>query len=67
MKNRSGARAAIYARMSTDRQSPHSPADQVAHCREFAERRGWGRGGRFQKQLGDLRQIRGMGEGVRDL
>ena len=29
-------RAAIYARMSTDKQSPDSPADQVTRCREFA-------------------------------
>ena len=34
-------RAAIYARMSTDKQSDTSPADQIARCREFAERRGW--------------------------
>ena len=34
-------RAAIYARMSTDRQSADSPADQVARCRDFAGARGW--------------------------
>ena len=34
-------RAAIYARMSTDKQSADSPADQVARCREFAAARGW--------------------------
>ena len=34
-------RAAIYARMSTDKQSADSPADQVARCREYAEREGW--------------------------
>ena len=34
-------RAAIYARMSTDKQSADSPADQIARCREFAERRGF--------------------------
>jgi len=34
-------RAAIYARMSTDKQSADSPADQVARCREFAKARGW--------------------------
>jgi DNA invertase Pin-like site-specific DNA recombinase len=34
-------RAAIYARMSTDKQSPDSPADQVARCREFAAARGF--------------------------
>jgi DNA invertase Pin-like site-specific DNA recombinase len=41
MTKRSGTRAAIYARISTDRQSAHSPADQVACCREFAAHRGW--------------------------
>jgi len=35
-----GERAAIYARMSTDKQSESSPADQIAECRRFAERRG---------------------------
>jgi len=34
-------RAAIYARMSTDKQSADSPADQIARCREFAVRREW--------------------------
>ena len=34
-------RAAIYARMSTDKQSADSPADQVARCRDFAAARGW--------------------------
>ena len=34
-------RAAIYARMSTDKQSKDSPADQIARCREFAAARGW--------------------------
>ncbi len=34
-------RAAIYARMSTDKQSADSPADQVARCREYAARQGW--------------------------
>jgi len=33
-------RAAIYAHMSTDKQSADSPADQVARCREFAASRG---------------------------
>lgn len=33
-------RAAIYARMSTDKQSADSPADQIARCRTFAEARG---------------------------
>ena len=33
-------KAAIYARMSTDKQSADSPADQTARCREFAEQRG---------------------------
>jgi site-specific DNA recombinase len=35
-----GARAAIYARMSTDKQSADSPADQIARCREYAKREG---------------------------
>jgi DNA invertase Pin-like site-specific DNA recombinase len=34
-------RAAIYARMSTDKQSDTSPEDQIARCREYAERHGW--------------------------
>ncbi len=34
-------RTAIYARFSTDKQSADSTGDQVARCREFAERRGW--------------------------
>ena len=34
-------RAAIYARMSTDKQSADSPADQIARCRDFAASRGW--------------------------
>lgn len=34
-------RAAIYARMSTDKQSTDSPADQIARSRAFAESRGW--------------------------
>ena len=34
-------RAAIYARMSTDKQSADSPADQIARCRDFARVRGW--------------------------
>ena len=34
-------RAAVYARMSTDRQSADSRADQVARCRDFATSRGW--------------------------
>ena len=33
-------RAAIYARMSTDKQSADSPAGQIARCREYAARRG---------------------------
>ena len=35
------ARCAIYARYSTDRQSPTSITDQVRKCREFAQRQGW--------------------------
>jgi hypothetical protein len=34
-------RVAIYARMSSDKQSPDSPADQIARCREFTDGRGW--------------------------
>jgi site-specific DNA recombinase len=34
-------RAAIYARMSTDKQSADSAADQIARCCEFAKARGW--------------------------
>jgi site-specific DNA recombinase len=34
-------RAAIYARMSTDKQSAASPEDQIARCRAYAEREGW--------------------------
>lgn len=34
-------RAAVYARMSTDKQSADSPADQIARCRVFAESKGW--------------------------
>jgi site-specific DNA recombinase len=34
-------RAAIYARMSTDKQSDTSPEDQIARCREYAEGQGW--------------------------
>ena len=35
------SRVAIYARMSTDKQSADSPADQIAQCREFAQVRDW--------------------------
>jgi site-specific DNA recombinase len=34
-------RAAIYARMSTDKQSSASTTDQVASCERFASERGW--------------------------
>src|ERR1044072_3428924 len=34
-------RVAIYARYSSDLQSPHSIEDQVRNCRERAEREGW--------------------------
>ena len=34
-------KVAIYARMSTDKQSERSPEDQVSECREFAQRQGW--------------------------
>jgi len=33
--------AAIYARMSSPKQSALSPADQVTACRRFAQARGW--------------------------
>lgn len=38
--NRATRRAAIYARISTDKQNPLSPADQERKCREYAERNG---------------------------
>src|ERR1700741_1698818 len=38
--NRTSRRAAIYARISTDKQNPLSPADQERKCREYAERNG---------------------------
>ena len=34
-------RAAVYARMSTDRQSADSPADQISRCRDFAASHSW--------------------------
>ncbi|HPG28959.1 MAG TPA: recombinase family protein, partial [Myxococcota bacterium] len=34
-------RAAIYARMSSNKQAATSPEDQIAHCRAFADREGW--------------------------
>jgi DNA invertase Pin-like site-specific DNA recombinase len=34
-------RAAIYARMFTDKQNERSPADQVRECQRFAERHGY--------------------------
>ncbi len=34
-------RCAIYARFSSDRQSPTSIADQIRKCREYAEHAGW--------------------------
>src|SRR2546429_162637 len=36
--NRTTRRAAIYARISTDKQNPLSPADQERKCREYADR-----------------------------
>jgi len=39
--SRGPLRAAIYARYSTDMQSPASIEDQIAKCRQEAERRGW--------------------------
>src|SRR5258708_20797696 len=38
--NRTTRRAAIYARISTDKQNPLSPADQERKCREYADRNG---------------------------
>ena len=38
--SRSG-KGAIYARMSSDRQNPLSPADQIRKCKEFADEMGW--------------------------
>ena len=37
---RTERRAAIYARISTDKQNPLSPADQERKCREFARQNG---------------------------
>ena len=37
--SRSG-KGAIYARMSSDRQNPLSPADQIRKCKEFADEMG---------------------------
>ncbi len=34
-------RSAVYARVSSDRQNPLSPYDQIRKCREFAEQNGW--------------------------
>ncbi len=34
-------RCAIYARFSSDRQSPISIEDQIRKCREYAKRQGW--------------------------
>jgi site-specific DNA recombinase len=34
-------RCAVYARISTDKQSPSSPADQERNCREFAQPKSW--------------------------
>ena len=34
-------RCAIYARISSDRQSPTSIVDQLRKCREYASRQGW--------------------------
>ena len=37
---RTERRAAIYARISTDKQNPLSPADQERKCREYARQNG---------------------------
>jgi site-specific DNA recombinase len=34
-------RCAIYARFSSDRQSPSSITDQIRKCREYAAQQGW--------------------------
>ncbi|VDC19221.1 hypothetical protein XINFAN_00117 [Pseudogemmobacter humi] len=34
-------KAALYARYSSDLQSPESIDDQIRECREFAARKGW--------------------------
>ncbi len=34
-------RCAIYARFSSDRQSPSSISDQIRKCRDYAARQGW--------------------------
>ena len=36
-----GLSCAVYARYSSDRQSPSSIVDQVRKCREYAKRQGW--------------------------
>ena len=41
MREKTGLRAAIYARYSTDMQSAASITDQVRICRRLAEERGW--------------------------
>lgn len=33
-------KCAVYARVSSDRQNPLSPQDQVRKCKEFAEQNG---------------------------
>jgi site-specific DNA recombinase len=38
--NQTSRRAAIYARISTDKQNPLSPADQERKCREYANHNG---------------------------
>ena len=39
--NRTTRRAAIYARISTDKQNPLSIDAQIRKCREFAARNRW--------------------------
>ena len=43
-------RAAIYARVSTDKQNEDSCADQVTWCREYAKRQGWEVAGVWEDQ-----------------
>lgn len=41
MREKTGLRAAVYARYSTDLQSSASITDQIRICRRLAEERGW--------------------------
>jgi site-specific DNA recombinase len=37
----SPVRCAVYSRVSSDRQNPMSPRDQIRKCREYTEQQGW--------------------------